>query len=154
MLDPQLFRTDIQTAATALAKRGYTLDVDAYQDLEGRRKDLQQRLEELQSKRNRNAKAIGHAKAKGEDIQPLLDQVSQLGDELGQLESEFRAVRDEQLAWHLEMPNIADQQVPPGNDEADNIEIRQWGSIPEFEFEPRDHVELGQRRGLLTLKLP
>ena len=149
MLDPQLFRTDIQTAATALAKRGYTLDVDAYLELEGRRKDLQQRLEELQSRRNRNAKSIGHAKAKGEDIQPLLDQVSQLGDELGQLESKFRTVRDEQLAWHLEMPNIADQQVPPGNDEADNVEIRQWGSIPEFEFEPRDHVELGQRRGLL-----
>lgn len=149
MLDPQFLRSDIETATTELARRGYTLDVGAYQDLGARRKDLQQRTEELQAQRNSSAKAIGQAKAKGEDIQPLLDQVSQLGDQLGQLESEFKEVRDQQQAWHLEMPNIADGQVPDGNDEADNIEIRQWGSIPEFEFEPRDHVELGQHRGLL-----
>ncbi len=149
MLDPQFLRSDIASAATALSHRGYELDIPAYLELEAQRKDLQRRLEDLQSKRNSSAKSIGHAKVKGEDIQPLLDQVRQLGDELNQVESDFRIVRDRQSAWQLEMPNIAADEVPIGADEADNVELRQWGSPPEFEFEPRDHVELGERRGLL-----
>ncbi len=149
MLDPQIFRTDIESTAAALAERGYVLDIAAYQQLEAQRKELQGGLEDLQSQRNSSAKDIGKAKAQGEDIQPLVDRVSQLGNELDEIESQFRIVRDKQLAWHLEMPNIAAAEVPHGNDESENIEIRTWGKPPELGFEPRDHVELGQIHDLL-----
>jgi seryl-tRNA synthetase len=149
MLDPQFLRSDINLAAAALRQRGYELDISAYELLEADRKDLQQRVEELQNKRNSSAKSIGHAKAKGDDIQALLTQVSQLGDELSQLETEFKVVRDKQLAWHLEMPNIAAENVPEGGDEESNVEIRRWGTPTDFEFDVRDHTELGQIHGLL-----
>ncbi len=149
MLDPQRLRNDIATTAAALADRGYVLDVEAYTALEQRRKDLQQRLQDLQNRRNRSAKSIGQAKARGEDIQPLLDEVGKLGEELDAVEAEFREVRDRQQDWHLDMPNVAAAEVPVGEDESANLEIRRWGRIPEFDFEPRDHVELGQRNGLL-----
>jgi seryl-tRNA synthetase len=149
MLDPQILRTDIERVAEQLIPRGYTLDVDAYRELEARRKNLQQRLQDLQAKRNSSAKAIGKAKAMGEDIQPLLDTVSEVGTELDGVEAEFRSVRDQQRDWLLEMPNLAADDVPPGADESDNLEIRKWGSPPVFDFEARDHVELGQRTGTL-----
>jgi len=149
MLDPQLLRADINSVAAELGHRGYTLDIEAYQALEARRKDLQQGLQELQNQRNTSAKSIGQAKSKGEDIQPLLERDGKLGEALTRVEDEFKLVRDEQRAWQLEMPNIAAGDVPRGTDESDNVEIRNWGTPPEFEFEPRDHVELGQRGNLL-----
>jgi seryl-tRNA synthetase len=149
MLDPQRLRTDIDQVASALQARGYALDVEAYKSLEERRKDLQQQLQDLQNRRNQSAKSIGQAKAQGEDIQPLLDQVGALGQELAAVESAFREVRDRQRDWHLDMPNLAADDVPVGEDESANREIRRWGDIPEFDFDPRDHVELGQRNGLL-----
>jgi seryl-tRNA synthetase len=149
MLDPQILRVDIDNAAAALRRRGYILDTEKYQALESSRKDFQQRLQELQAQRNASAKTIGQAKARGEDIQPLLDQVSALGEALDEVEKEFRLVRDQQKAWQLEMPNIAAPDVPEGEDESDNLEIRKWGTPPDFDFEPRDHVELGQRTGWL-----
>jgi len=149
MLDPSLLRTELHAIAQALAKRGYALDVEAYELLEGKRKSLQLRMQELQNQRNTNAKAIGLAKARGEDIQPLLDAVSKLGDELHAVENEFREVRDQQLSWQLEMPNLAATGVPEGADESANLEIRSWGTPPVFDFEPRDHVEIGQMNGLL-----
>ncbi len=149
MLDPVLLRKDPTAVAAALETRGYTLDVARYQSLEERRKATQERLESLKAERNQSAKSIGQAKAKGEDIQPLLDAVAKLGQELEALEGEFRAIRDEQQAWLLEMPNIAVDGVPSGKDESDNLEIRRWGDIPGFDFEPRDHVELGQGPGFL-----
>ena len=149
MLDPQKLRTDIQATARALVSRGYDLDVDAYDELEAQRKDLQQRLQDLQNQRNRGAKSIGQAKARGEDIQPLLDEVGKLGEELDAVDAAFREVRDRQLAWHLDMPNLAAADVPVGEDESANREIRRWGDTPKFGFEPRDHVELGQRNGML-----
>ena len=145
MLDPQLLRVDIERVAAELNHRGYTLDIAAYQALEARRKELQQSLQSLQNQRNSSAKSIGQAKARGEDIQPLLDRVSELGEELNTVEAEFNSVRDQQRAWQLEMPNIAAGDVPKGTDEAANVELRKWGSLPEFDFKPRDHVELGQR---------
>lgn len=149
MLDPNLLRTDIHGVAERLAARGYDLDVQAYEALEERRKALQLRLQELQNLRNTNARAIGLAKGRGEDIQPLLDAVGQLGEELSAIESEFRDVREEQSAWQLQMPNLAAVEVPAGPDESCNVEIRKWGAPPEFSFEPRDHVALGQVNGLL-----
>jgi seryl-tRNA synthetase len=149
MLDPQLLRNDPDGVARALEPRGYTLDVGAWRDLESRRKDLQVRVQELQNRKNLSAKSIGQAKARGEDIQPLLDEVKHLGDELGRTEAEFGDVQAQQQAWLLDMPNLALADVPLGRDERDNVEIRRWGEVPEFDFQPRDHVELGGLNGLL-----
>ncbi|MBT8052796.1 MAG: serine--tRNA ligase [Xanthomonadales bacterium] len=149
MLDPQLLRTDPESVAAALADRGYSLDVAAWRDLETRRKELQIRVQDLQNQKNQSAKSVGQAKARGEDIQPLLDEIKHLGEELGQAESEFGAVRDEQQAWLMIIPNLALAEVPAGKDENDNVEIRRWGEPPKFDFEPRDHVELGSLNGLM-----
>ncbi|MBT8071902.1 MAG: serine--tRNA ligase [Gammaproteobacteria bacterium] len=144
MLDPQLLRHELATTAKALLERGYSLDTDAYEALEARRKTLQIKVEELQSQRNSSAKSIGQAKARGEDIQPLLEAVARLGDELKTAESEFREVRDQQAAWMLDMPNLAAADVPVGEDESENFELRKWGVVPTYDFKPRDHVELGE----------
>jgi len=144
MLDPLKLRHDLQATAAALKTRGYTLDTAAYDTLEARRKSLQMEVETLQGKRNASAKSIGQAKSRGEDIQPLLDAVAQLGAELADVESRFKSVRDEQAAWMLDIPNLAAPDVPIGEDETKNVELRQWGEPPTFEYKPRDHVELGE----------
>jgi seryl-tRNA synthetase len=144
MLDPQLLRHELATTTKALLERGYSLDSGAYEALEARRKTLQIKVEELQSQRNSSAKSIGQAKARGEDIQPLLEAVARLGDELKTAESEFREVRDQQAAWLLDMPNLAAADVPVGVDESENFELRKWGVVPTYDFKPRDHVELGE----------
>jgi seryl-tRNA synthetase len=149
MLDPQLLRNDPDGVARALEPRGYRLDVGGWRDLESRRKDLQVRVQELQNRKNLSAKSIGQAKARGEDIQPLLDEVRHVGDELGRTEAEFGDVQARQQAWLLDMPNLALADVPIGRDESENVEIRRWGERPEFDFQPRDHVELGGLNGLL-----
>jgi seryl-tRNA synthetase len=149
MLDPQLLRSDPEAAAEALAPRGYEFDVSAWRELEARRKQLQIRVQELQNQKNQSAKSIGQAKARGEDIQPLLDEVKNLGEELGQAEAEFNKVRDQQQAWLMEMPNLALTEVPVGKDETDNVEIRKWGEPTRFDFVPRGHVELGEGSGLI-----
>jgi len=102
------------------------------------------KVEELQSQRNSSAKSIGQAKARGEDIQPLLAAVAKLGDDLKTVEAQFRQVRDEQTAWLLDIPNLAAADVPVGADESENVELRKWGQVPIFDFQPRDHVELGE----------
>jgi seryl-tRNA synthetase len=149
MIDPQLLRTDPEAVAAALTPRGYQLDVAAWRDLESRRKELQIRVQELQYQKNQSAKSIGQAKARGEDIQPLLEEVRHLGEELGQGEAEFNAVRSRQQEWVLEMPNLALPDVPLGNDENDNVEIRKWGEPTKFNFEPRSHFELGEGSGMI-----
>lgn len=149
MLDPIQLRNEITTVAKALAARGYELDIDGYEALEQRRKTTQARLQELQATRNSTSKSIGQAKARGEDIQPLLDEVSRLGSELDELEAAFRVIRDEQLAWQLGMPNLPAPGVSHGKDEEDNVEVALWGDVPEFGFEPRDHVDIGSQQGLM-----
>jgi seryl-tRNA synthetase len=149
MLDPQRLRSDPESAAVALKNRGYDLDVGAWRELEARRKEMQISVQELQNQKNQSAKSIGQAKARGEDIQPLLDQVKNLGVELSRGEAEFTAVRDRQQAWLMEMPNLALHDVPPGKDENDNVEIRKWGEPTQFDFEPRGHVELGELSGMI-----
>jgi seryl-tRNA synthetase len=149
MLDPQKLRTDPEGVAQALRPRGYELDVEAWRRLEQRRKELQINMQELQNRKNQDAKAIGLAKSRGEDIQPLLQQVQNLGAELAQAETEFNQAREKQLAWSMEMPNLALQEVPAGRDESDNQQLRSWGEPPVFDFEPRDHVALGDLNGLM-----
>ena len=148
MLDPQLFRTDIEQTARQLASRGYTLDVAAISALETERKALQVDTQNLQQERNQRSKAIGQAKAKGEDAQPLLDAVASLGDELKTAEARLAALQDELNAILLGVPNLPDADVPEGKNEDDNREVRRWGEPREFDFEAQDHVDVGQRLGL------
>jgi seryl-tRNA synthetase len=144
-----MLRADPDAVARALKPRAYELDVGAWTALDANRKELQVRMQELQNQKNQSAKSIGQAKARGEDIQPLLDEVRQLGDELDQAESEFAEVRDLQQAWLMDMPNIALPEVPEGRDESDNQEIRRWGEPADLDFTARDHVELGSANGLM-----
>ncbi|MFC3195577.1 serine--tRNA ligase [Marinicella sediminis] len=149
MLDPQLLRTELEVTAKKLAERGYDLDVAGWQKLEQARKTIQVETEALQNKRTTISKSIGQAKAKGDDIQPLLDEVAQIGE---QLESSKKALKDiltDMDKVILYTPNLADESVPLGKDEADNVEVRKWGEPGTFDFTVKDHVELGEvNRGL------
>ena len=143
MLDPNRFRRELDATATALARRYFDLDVDAIRSLETDRRDLQTRVESLRNERNIRSRAIGKAKAAGEDVQPLLADISRLGEELEAVEKGLGQVRGRLDAIALEVPNLPHPSVPSGRTEAENIEVRQWGTLPGFDFEPRDHVELG-----------
>lgn len=145
MLDPKLLRTELEATASQLARRGYSLDVEKITDLETQRKALQVDTQELQNRRNSRSKAIGKAKAAGEAIQPLLDEVANLGDALKQAQEKLTTVQEQLRAIQLEIPNIPDASVPDGRDEDDNVEVGRWGELPQFDFEPRDHVDLGGR---------
>jgi len=143
MLDAKLLRTDLDNVATQLAKRGYTLDTQSLTALEEQRKAIQVKTQELQSERNTRSKSIGQAKARGEDIAPLLAAVSQLGNDLDAAKAE----QDEVLAKINDIasaiPNLLDESVPVGQDEDDNVEVKRWGTPREFDFEVKDHVDLG-----------
>ena len=149
MLDPQLLRTDPESVAVRLAARGFDLDADAWREMDAKRKQLQVRTQELQNQKNQSAKSIGVAKQRGEDIKPLLDEVKNLGEELGKTEAAFGVIRDEQQALLMGIPNLQLDGVPEGKDEDDNVEVLKWGEPTSFDFEPRDHVELGDQSGLL-----
>jgi seryl-tRNA synthetase len=149
MLDPQLLRTDPDAVAARLAARGYEFNADAWRDMDARRKELQVRTQDLQNRKNQSAKSIGEAKRRGEDIQPLLEEVKSLGEELGRVEAEFAVIRDEQQALMMGMPNLQLDDVPAGRDETDNVEVLKWGEPTVFDFEPRDHIELGELSGQL-----
>ena len=148
MLDPHLFRSDINAIKQQLDRRSFSFDTAAYEVLESKRKAIQIKTQELQSEKNKSAKSIGQAKAKGEDIQPLLDQVQHLGDQLKQAESDLSDIQKDMIAIMEAIPNILDEEVPAGKDEEDNIEISRWGELPEFSFQPKDHVDLGESKGL------
>lgn len=144
MLDPKLLRTDIDAVAKNLAKRGFELDVDLYNKLEEERKAIQVETQELQNQRNSSSKSIGQAKARGEDIQPLLDQVADLGSKLDAAKERLNQVMAQLDDIHYGIPNLLDESVPEGKDENENVEIRRWGEPRQFDFEPKDHVEVGE----------
>ena len=148
MLDPKRLRGDAAAVAAALTKRGFTLDTNALDALESRRKATQLAAEQLQAERNARSKAIGLAKAKGEDIAPLLAEVADLGERIKAAEAESEQVQAELRALSLGIPNVPHESVPVGTSEADNLEVRRWGAPPEFDFEPRDHVDVGAGLGL------
>ncbi len=147
MLDPRLFRDDLENTAAQLARRGFELDVEAIGRLESERKVLQVQTQEMQNERNKRSKAIGQAKAKGEDIQPLLDAVAELGDKLKQAEGRLSELQEELNGLLMGVPNLPDASVPDGKSEEDNVEIRRWGEPRTFDFEPHDHVDVGNRLG-------
>ncbi len=142
MLDPKLFRTDIETTAALLAKRGYVLDTALLSQLEERRKEFQVKTQELQNQRNTRSKSIGQAKARGEDIQPLLAEVSELGEQLEAAKEEQDQVLAQIDTIVSAIPNIVDESVPQGASEDDNVEVRRWGTPKTFDFEVKDHVDL------------
>jgi len=148
MLDPRLFRTELDIVVAQLSRRGFAFDSEAYSALEARRKDIQVRTQDLQNERNSRSKAIGLAKAKGEDIAPLMAQVQNLGDQLKAAETELTDIQAEMTALMEGIPNILDESVPDGKDETANIEIHRWGVPPVFDFEIKDHVDLGARLGM------
>ncbi len=144
MIDPKLFRTDLDAVIANLARRGMTFNQQEYLELEESRKSLQMKTQELQNTRNSRSKSIGKAKASGEDIQPLLDEVATLGQELDDAKNAFEAVQIKLDDLFSGLPNLLDDAVPEGKSEDDNIEVRKWGEIPTFDFEPKDHTEVGE----------
>ncbi len=142
MLDPKLLRTDLQGVAQQLARRGFKLDVERIAALESRRKDLQVHTQDLQNERNTRSKSIGQAKARGEDIQPLLAEVASLGDSLKGAEAELATLQEQLRDLQLGIPNLPHESAPEGADENQNQEIRRWGEPRAFEFTPREHMDL------------
>ena len=149
MLDPALLRNQTAALAERLAARGFTFDVAALEALESERKAIQVRTQELQNLRNTRSKAIGQAKAKGEDVSALMAEVAGFGDELKASESRLEEIRGRIDAIALGLPNIPADDVPPGADENDNAEQHRWGTPRAFDFPVKDHVELGARHGWL-----
>lgn len=150
MLDPALLRTRPDEIARRLREtRGVDFDAGALEGLESERKRIQVRTQELQNLRNTRSKSIGQAKGRGEDPAPLLAEVAGLGEELKASEARLEAIRGEIDAIVRALPNLPDDSVPVGADEAGNVEQHRWGEPPRFDFEVRDHVELGARHGWL-----
>lgn len=147
MLDPRLLRTDLALVAEQLARRGMTLDTARLEELESERKTLQVEVQELQNARNTRSKAIGKAKAAGEDVAPLLAAVADLGDRLKADEARLEAIQSELTEIALTLPNLPDASVPDGRDETANREERRWGEPTRFDFAPKDHVDLGTALG-------
>lgn len=153
MLDIKLLRNDITAVATQLTKRGFVLDTEQFQALEDKRKTLQSATQELQNERNTRSKNIGKAKANGEDIQPLLAEVSDLGDKLKAAEDELSALQEEIEKVVSGIPNLLSDDVPEGKTEDDNVEVSTWGEVPSFDFEIKDHVDLGLSHGWMDFEM-
>jgi len=149
MIDPKLIRQSAHEVAANLARRNFEFDADAYLTLEDRRKSLQVEVESLRADKNLSAKSVGKAKAQGEDIEPLLAAVKDLGERLEKSDSALQSVQGELQTIELGLPNMLHDDVPSGSDESDNTEVLVWGDVPQYDFEPRDHVDLGSGLGLL-----
>lgn len=147
MLDPNCFRGELETTALKLKKRGFDLDIKEIARLEEERKSLQIKTQELQNLRNVRSKAIGQAKAQGEDIQALLDEVGDLGEKLKISNDKLHEVQGALDSIILGVPNIPHDDVPEGQCDEDNIEVRRWGTPKTFDFPILDHVELGEKYG-------
>ena len=152
MLDIQLFRTDLDGTAKRLAGRGFQLDVEAFRVLEDERKTIQVKTQELQAKRNQSSKLIGQAKAKGEDASAIMSEVANLGDELKVAEAQLESVQTKVQELLLNVPNLPDASVPVGKSADDNVEVRRWGTARKFDFEVKDHVDIGTNLGGLDFE--
>jgi seryl-tRNA synthetase len=148
MLDPRLFRTQLDEVEAQLARRSFKLDSAIFRELEAQRKEIQSKTQSLQNERNTRSKRVGQAKARGEDIQPLLAEMQHLGDDLKRMEGELEHIQAKLEELVLGVPNIPDADVPEGHGEAENVEIHRWAEPPRFGFEPKDHVDLGIGLGM------
>jgi seryl-tRNA synthetase len=152
MLDPKLIRSDLNDVAEQLKKRNFVLDVAALEDLESKRKAYQVATENFQNERNTKSRSIGKAKAAGEDIQPLLDEVAGLGEKLDAAKADLADVQQQIDTIIMGIPNLLHDSVPVGKNEDDNVEIRRWGEPRSFDFEVKDHVDLGAVNGWLDFE--
>src|SRR5438093_4458136 len=152
MLDIQLLRNDLEGAAKRLAVRGYTLDTQTFHALEAERKTIQTRTQELQAKRNAASKQIGASKSRGEDTSWLMEQVAGMGAEVKALEEQLGAIQERMRSWLLSMPNLPHESVPLGHSDADNVEVRRWGTPRKLAFPMRDHVDVGLAVGGLEFQ--
>jgi len=143
MIDPRLIRNELAATAQQLSRRGFSLEIDKIETLEQRRKSLQVQTQQWQAERNARSKSIGQAKAAGQDIEPLKAEISGLGEQLSVAEAELAGLQVELTGILAGIPNLLHDSVPDGRDENDNVELRRWGQITEFDFQPRDHVDLG-----------
>lgn len=148
MIDPQLLRKDIAAVAARLATRKFQLDVERFNVLESERKSLQTRTEELQAKRNQLAKAIGTKKSKGEDAAAEMAEATQINVDMESGVARLAVLQVEIADFLMGIPNLPDEAVPIGKDETENKEVKRWGTIPEFAFPVKDHVDLGAPLGL------
>lgn len=152
MLDSKLLRSNLQDVADRLASRGYALDTARIEALEEQRKTVQTRTEALQAERNARSKSIGQAKQRGEDIAPLMADVERMAGELSAGKVELDAIQTELDSILLGIPNLPHESVPVGKDEDDNVEVRRWGTLTQFDFEVKDHVALGEKFGWLDFE--
>ena len=148
MLESKLLRGNIDFVVEQLKRRNFTFAVDEFNKLEDQRKVIQVQTQELQNLRNTKSKAIGQAKASGEDIKPFLDEVSSLGESLDEAKSELNALQLKIDEIAMAIPNIPHPSVPEGSSEDDNLEVLNWGEPKKFDFEPKDHVDLGEMHGI------
>lgn len=147
MLDPKLVRSEPEIVAEKLSQRGFVLDVERIKVLEEQRKALQIETEQLQNERNIRSKNIGKAKAAGEDIEPLLKEVESFKNQLEEKKQALNEVQDAFDTILHAMPNLLDDKVPPGKDETANVEVRCWGEPRQYDFEIKDHLDLGEQSG-------
>ena len=152
MIDPKLLRSDPEAVARNLARRGFVLDVEALKALEEKRKPYTVEADRLRAERNANAKAVGMAKGRGEDVAPLIAKGEALTRDLAQAEENLLSVQAELEQWQLGLPNLLHESVPDGKDETANREVRRWGEPKRFSFKPRDHIEVGERLGGLDFE--
>ena len=153
MIDPKLLRTELDTVAQKLAKRGYTLDKAFWQQVEEQRKLIQVNTEELQAKKNAGAKQIGVMKRSGDNTDALMAEMAAISAEMKQAEEALKTLQDTINQAALSLPNLPDDSVPEGLDESDNVEIRKWGEPRQFEFDIKDHSDLGEALGLLDFEM-
>jgi seryl-tRNA synthetase len=148
MLSKKQLRNEIKKVAELLQRRGFTFDIEQYNNLETERKQLQIETQDLQNERNVQSKSVGKAKANGEDIKPLLKQVANLGEKLESAKNKLTEVQNQIDEIELTLPNIPHESVPDGASEDENVEVLQWGNPRSFDFEIKDHVDLGENLGL------
>ncbi|MEC6796650.1 MULTISPECIES: serine--tRNA ligase [Photobacterium] len=149
MLDSKLLRTELDETAAKLARRGFNLDVETLRNLEEQRKSLQVKTEELQAQRNSRSKSIGQAKAKGDhaEAERIMAEVGNLGSELDEAKTALAELQTQLDTITQMLPNIADESVPTGKDESENVEVSRWGQPKAYDFEVKDHVDLGEMAG-------
>jgi len=152
MIDPKLLRSSTEDVARNLARRGYSLDVQALQQLEERRRHWQIETDRLRAARNSHAKAVGQARGRGEDIAPLVQAGEDLARQLDGADAELIGVQSALERWQLDLPNLLHESVPSGADESANLEVARHGEPRQFGFEPRDHVALGEGLALLDFE--
>lgn len=144
MLDPKALRNNSEEIAAQLKRRGFMLDLNALNEFESSRRDIQNKTQDLQTMRNKISKAIGQAKANGEDVAPLMAQVAEIGEELKRDENQLTLIQQDLENFQLMIPNVLHESTPDGETEKDNVEIRRWGNPTAFNFTIKDHIALGE----------